>query len=113
MTSVKFAAVVLAAGEGRRAGGYNPLFSFGKDFRFVDRIIWAARSVCEEIRVVGGACFDELKEHVDAHHAGVHLIQNTNWKHGGMFSSVQKGLRGVVCPCFIHPADIPGPQEGT
>lgn len=103
--------MVLAAGEGRRAGGYKPLFSFGKSVRFIDRIICAAQTVCREIRVVGGAYFDDLSEHLTTHHPQVKLIRNLNWKSGGMFSSVQKGLENVDQPCFIHPADIPGPQE--
>ena len=113
MTSIQFASVVLAAGEGRRAGGYKPLFSFDKEVRFIDNIIRSAGAVCAEVRVVGGACFSRLEDHVSSSYPDVTLIRNTRWKSGGMFSSVQKGLDGVDLPCFIHPADIPGPSAAV
>lgn len=111
MTSSAFVCVVLAAGEGSRAGGFKPLFHFDKETRFVDRIIQAAQVVCCEVRVVGGAHVEKLQEHLERHHPAVTLIRNSDWKNGGMFSSVQKGLEGTVCPCFVHPADIPGPSD--
>ncbi len=101
-----FIAVILAAGEGRRAGGYKPLWSLGNR-PVIDHVIEAASSTCSEIRVVGGACFDELESHLGAHWPEVKRIHNRNWKEGGMFSSVQAGLAGCEAPAFIHPADIP------
>jgi CTP:molybdopterin cytidylyltransferase MocA len=99
--------VILAAGQGSRAGGYKPLWGLG-DETVIDRVIKAAASVSRDIRVVGGSNFDELKAHVEANHPQVVLIENTIWK-DGMFSSVQAGVKGLELPTFIHPADIPGP----
>jgi molybdenum cofactor cytidylyltransferase len=110
-TIVLFTGVILAAGEGRRAGGYKPLMPLGAGV-VVDRVIAAAKAVADEIRVVGGSNFEQLEEHVVARWPGVTLVRNTEWERG-MFSSVQKGLAGVVNAAFVHPADIPGPGEGV
>jgi molybdenum cofactor cytidylyltransferase len=107
-----FTAVILAAGEGRRAGGYKPLWSLGNKL-VIDRVIAAASSVCDEVRVVGGARFERLEQHVKEHHKSVTLLRNRNWKAGEMFSSVLKGLQDTMGPVFIHPSDIPGPGAGV
>lgn len=109
--TVSFTCVILAAGEGRRAGGYKPLMPLGRGV-VVDRVIAAAKAVAAEIRVVGGFSFEQLAEHIAARWPGVTLVRNTEWKRG-MFSSVQEGLAGVVNSAFVHPADIPGPGEGV
>lgn len=110
MISLGFISVVLAAGEGRRARGFKPLFRLDESTTFLDRIIRSAETVCSEVRVVGGAYFDRLQEHVRTFHPGVLLLRNADWERGGMFSSVQTGLADIASPCFVHPADIPGPS---
>jgi len=100
-------AVVLAAGEGRRAGGFKPLWPLG-DGAVVDAAIWAASAVCDRVRVVGGACFDRLEAHVSSAHPRVEIVENSAWEAKGMFSSVRIGVRGVDGPCFVHPCDVPG-----
>jgi len=102
-----FSCVILAAGEGSRAGGYKPLWRIG-DGAIIDRVIAAAATVSSEIRVVGGHRFDELRAHIVEAWPGVRLVFNRSWTQG-MFSSVRVGLRGIEQPAFIHPADIPGP----
>lgn len=101
-----FTAVILAAGQGSRAGGYKPLCPLG-DGVVIERIIDAASSVCASIRVVGGAYYEHLHQHLSLTRPEVVLIENPSWQDGGMFSSVRIGLAGVETPVFIHPADIP------
>jgi CTP:molybdopterin cytidylyltransferase MocA len=101
-------AIILAAGEGRRAGGFKPLWFIDKK-RVIDRVIKSASVQCSEIRVVGGYHFSELKSHITANWPGIKVLFNDKWKKGGMFSSIKRGLKGLACPVFIHPADIPGP----
>jgi len=105
---MKFVAVILAAGEGRRAGGFKPLWPLERG-TVIDRVIEAASAVCSEIRVVGGCQFDKLKKHLESGPPEVKLLFNSSWKKGGMFSSIQSGLIDLDFPAFIHPVDIPGP----
>jgi molybdenum cofactor cytidylyltransferase len=103
----QYASVVLAAGEGRRAGGYKPLWRVDGGV-VIDRVIEAAASVCTRIRIVGGHAFDRLRAHVEAlENEKIELVYNAQWERG-MFSSVQLGLEGVETPVFIHPADVFG-----
>jgi molybdenum cofactor cytidylyltransferase len=106
--SERFTAVVLAAGAGRRAGGYKPLMALGEGL-VVDRVLAAASAVASEIRVVGGAELDRLEAHLARRWPTVELVRNAAWDEGGMFSSIRLGLRGVSGPAFVHPADVPGP----
>jgi CTP:molybdopterin cytidylyltransferase MocA len=101
------AAIILAAGAGRRAGGFKPLWPFG-DGLVIDAVIDAARSVCDQVRVVGGAELERLEAHLAQSHPGVELVHNPDWENVGMFSSVQLGARGLDGPAFIHPCDVPG-----
>lgn len=101
------AAIVLAAGAGRRAGGFKPLMPLG-EVAVIDAVITAARSVCDRVRVVGGAEIERLDEHLARHHREVELVRNDDWERGGMFSSVQLGARGLDGPAFVHPCDVPG-----
>jgi CTP:molybdopterin cytidylyltransferase MocA len=100
-------AIILAAGAGRRAGGFKPLWPLG-DRVVIDAVIGSARSVCALIRVVGGAEFERLEKHLARHHPGVELVNNEDWERGGMFSSVRLGVRGLDGPAFVHPCDVPG-----
>lgn len=106
-TAGVFTAIIPAAGEGRRAGGYKPLRRIGS-CAVIDLIIEAASSVCGEVRVVGGACFDELSRYVKEKHPDVALLNNVGWAEGGMFSSIRIGARDLGGPAFVHPADMPG-----
>ena len=90
----ELAAIILAAGAGRRAGGFKPLWPLG-DGAVIDAVIRAAQAVCGRIRVVGGAEYDRLERHLTQHHPGVELVRNRDWDRGGMFSSVRIGVRGL------------------
>ena len=72
-------------------------------------MIEAQASICEYIRVVVGAYYRELEDHISMRHPGVEIVFNERWEDGGMFSSVQLGLAGVDNAAFIQPSDIPGP----
>jgi len=102
----RYACIILAAGEGRRAGGYKPLMPLGEG-TVVDRVI-AAASTIADVRVVGGHGFERLEQHLARRWPGVTVVRNERWERG-MFSSVQAGLEGVETAAFVHPADVPGP----
>jgi molybdenum cofactor cytidylyltransferase len=102
----ELAAIILAAGAGRRAGGFKPLWPLGEGL-VIDAVIDAARTVCAQIRVVGGAEFERLEKHLESY-PGVELVQNEDWARGGMFSSVRLGAKGLEVPTFVHPCDVPG-----
>ena len=74
----------------------------------IDTVIRSAASVCAEIRVVGGASFAALELHLAAQHPDVLLINNANWRAGGMFSSIRAGVADLEGPFLVHPCDIPG-----
>ncbi len=104
---VQYTAVILAAGCGRRAGGFKPLWTVG-DRVVIDIVIASAAAVCSRIRVVGGYAFEKLRAHLkQLGNDRVELVQNEDWARG-MFSSVQVGLRGVDMPVFVHPSDVFG-----
>lgn len=107
MMTASFTSVILAAGEGRRAGGYKPLMELGEGL-VIDRVVDAASEVATEIRVVGGCEFARLAAHLAARWPGAVAVQNAGWARG-MFSSARAGLEGVAGAAFIHPADVPGP----
>lgn len=107
MMEVCYTALILAAGCGRRAGGYKPLWRIAES-AVIDLVIRSAASVCSRIRVVGGYEFQRLKAHLDRFGWDqIELRENTNWT-AGMFSSIQIGLICLDTPVFIHPADVAG-----
>jgi CTP:molybdopterin cytidylyltransferase MocA len=99
--------VILAAGRGRRAGGYKPLMPLG-DGLVIDRVIAAASGIGGRIRVVGGSDFPRLEAHLRTRWPGVEARRNAEWERG-MFSSVRTGLLDLAGAAFVHPADVPGP----
>jgi molybdenum cofactor cytidylyltransferase len=107
MTNAPYTCIILAAGEGRRAGGYKPLMPLGEG-TVVDRVIAAAAGFAGDVRVVGGSEFARLEAHLARRWPGTTVVRNERWERG-MFSSVQVGLAGVAGAAFVHPADVPGP----
>ena len=93
-----FTSVILAAGQGARAGGYKPLWKLGKA-AVIDRVIDTASSICKEVRVIGGYSFNYLKAHLESEYPNVTLLENPNWKEG-MFSSVQ--TKATECDVIRH-----------
>ncbi|MCK9460478.1 MAG: NTP transferase domain-containing protein [Proteobacteria bacterium] len=109
MVDSKYFCIILAAGEGRRAGGYKPLMELGEGL-VIDRVVDAASEVAGEIRVVGGCEFARLEAHLARRWPHAVAVRNARWERG-MFSSARAGLEGVAGAAFIHPADVPGPSR--
>jgi molybdenum cofactor cytidylyltransferase len=104
---VSLSCIILAAGEGRRAGGYKPLMALGRG-TVLDRVVAAALAVSSDVRVVGGFGIERLEAHLAQRPWNVTLVRNASWERG-MFSSVQAGLADVGGAAFVHPCDVPGP----
>jgi len=100
-----YQAVVLAAGQGSRAGGFKP----GLDCGGVPLVVRTARAfagVCDRVWVVTGHRSDEVAALV-AGEAGVAVVFNDQWT-AGMFTSVQAGARKVTADrFFVTPGDLP------
>src|SRR3954467_4949939 len=88
---VTVAAVVLAAGGGRRYGMPKALVEYGGSL-LVERAVATAQAVCDPVLVVLGArAVDVWRE---AQLDGVLLLVNQEWE-TGMASSLRTGLDGL------------------
>jgi CTP:molybdopterin cytidylyltransferase MocA/HD superfamily phosphodiesterase len=101
------AAVILAAGQSVRMGGFKPLLPLGGTpvIERVARLFLAAG--IGHVAVVTGHRAPEIHQAVTP--LKIHCVTNPDYRQG-MFTSVQTGLRNLPCGCaaaFIHPADIP------
>lgn len=105
---MEFTAIILAAGEGRRAHGFKPLFPLKENVTVVEYVIKTALTVCSEVRIVGGAQFKRLSQYLNERNPGIRLIHNRKWRRGGMFSSVLMGIVDVEGAAFVHPVDVVG-----
>ena len=86
------AAVILAAGEGKRYGGPKALINLDGDL-LVDRAVRVARKAgCAPVVVVLGAAADEVARTAALDHAVV--LVNDDWQ-TGMASSLRCGLAAV------------------
>jgi CTP:molybdopterin cytidylyltransferase MocA len=86
------AGIVLAAGEGRRAGGTKALLKIGSE-TFLERIVTAIRGAgCEPVIVVGGA--EGPRVGAEANRLGASFVCNANWQNG-QFSSLRVGSASV------------------
>jgi nicotine blue oxidoreductase len=84
--------IVLAAGEGRRAGGVKALLELGGR-TFLDRVVTAVRGAgCEPVIVVGGA--DSARVEAEARRLGAGFVLNEQWR-DGQFSSLKAGAGSV------------------
>lgn len=89
------AGIVLAAGEGRRAGGVKALLTLGAR-TFLERVVTAVRAAgCEPVIVVGGA--EGPRVEAEARRLGAGFVLNEHWREG-QFSSLRAGTAGA------HPA---------
>lgn len=91
------AAVILAAGGGRRLGGRpKALLTHGREL-LVERAVRTARAGgCESVVVVLGAEADEVRRRADL--AGCVVVVNQDWT-TGMGSSLRVGLAAVPKSC--------------
>jgi len=104
------AAVVLAAGGGRRYGMPKALVEFEGSL-LVERAVRTARSVCDPVLVVLGAQAVDVWRQADLD--GSAVLANKDWE-SGMASSLRVGLDGLrgwpgqVDAALITLVDMPG-----
>ena len=104
------AAVVLAAGGGRRYGMPKALVEYEGSL-LVERAVRTARAVCDPVLVVLGAQAVEVWRQADL--GGSAVLANKDWE-TGMASSLRTGLDGLrgwpdqVDAALITLVDMPG-----
>jgi CTP:molybdopterin cytidylyltransferase MocA len=104
------AAVVLAAGGGRRYGMPKALVEYGGSL-LVERAVRTARSVCDPVLVVLGAQAVDVWRQADL--GGATVLANKDWA-TGMASSLRTGLDGLrgwpgrVDAALVLLVDMPG-----
>jgi CTP:molybdopterin cytidylyltransferase MocA len=104
------AAVVLAAGGGRRYGMPKALVEYGGSL-LVERAVRTARAVCDPVLVVLGAQAVDVWRQADL--GGSAVLANKDWE-SGMASSLRVGLDGLrgwpdqVDAALITLVDMPG-----
>ena len=110
MNSPIVAAVVLAAGGGRRYGMPKALVEYDGSL-LVERAVRTARAVCDPVLVVLGAQAVDVWRRADL--SGAALLANKDWE-SGMASSLRTGLDGLrgwpdqVDAALITLVDMPG-----
>ncbi len=110
MTDPTVAAVVLAAGEGRRYGMPKALVEHGGSL-LVERAVRTARAVCDPVLVVLGAQAVDVWRTADLE--GATVLANRDWE-TGMASSLRTGLDGLrgwpgrVDAALVTLVDMPG-----
>ncbi|TFV88066.1 nucleotidyltransferase family protein [Blastococcus sp. CT_GayMR20] len=110
MDSPIVAAVVLAAGGGRRYGMPKALVEHEGSL-LVERAVRTARAVCDPVLVVLGAQAVDVWQRADL--SGAALLANKDWE-SGMASSLATGLKGAlswpgrVDAVLVTLVDMPG-----
>ncbi len=106
----RVAAVVLAAGGGRRYGMPKALVELGGSL-LVERAVRTARAVCDPVLVVLGARAVDVWRAADLD--GATVLSNGDWE-TGMASSLRTGLEGLlgyparVDAALVTLVDMPG-----
>src|SRR5919107_4885437 len=110
MSAPVLAAVVLAAGGGRRYGMPKALVEYEGSL-LVERAVRTARAVCDPVLVVLGARAVDVWRQADL--GGSAVLANKDWE-TGMASSLRTGLEGLqgwpdqVDAALITLVDMPG-----
>ncbi|MCW2698817.1 MAG: hypothetical protein JWQ45_352 [Blastococcus sp.] len=110
MSSPTVAAVVLAAGGGRRYGMPKALVTYEGSL-LVERAVRTARAVCDQVLVVLGAQAVDVWRRADLE--GATVLANAEWE-SGMASSLRAGLDGLrgwpgrVDAALVTLVDMPG-----
>jgi CTP:molybdopterin cytidylyltransferase MocA len=110
MSAPVLAAVVLAAGGGRRYGMPKALVEYEGSL-LVERAVATARQVCDPVLVVLGAQAVDVWRQADL--GGAAVLANEDWE-TGMASSLRTGLEGLrgwpdrVDAALITLVDMPG-----
>ena len=106
----RVAAVVLAAGGGRRYGMPKALVEYDGSL-LVERAVRTARAVCDPVLVVLGAQAVDVWRRADL--GGATVLANADWE-TGMASSLRTGLEGLrgwparVEAALVTLVDMPG-----
>src|SRR3712207_6826558 len=104
------AAVVLAAGAGRRYGMPKALVEYEGSL-LVERAVRTATAVCDPVLVVLGASAVEVWQRADL--SGATVLANRDWE-TGMASSLRTGLDGLrgwpgqIDAALVQLVDMPG-----
>jgi CTP:molybdopterin cytidylyltransferase MocA len=110
VTPIATAAVVLAAGGGRRYGMPKALVEYEGSL-LVERAVQTARAVCDPVLVVLGARAVDVWRQADLD--GATVLANQDWE-TGMASSLRTGLEGLrgwpgrVDAALLLLVDMPG-----
>jgi CTP:molybdopterin cytidylyltransferase MocA len=110
VSSPTVAAVVLAAGGGRRYGMPKALVTYEGSL-LVERAVRTARAVCDQVLVVLGAQAVDVWRRADLE--GATVLANAEWE-SGMASSLRAGLDGLrgwpgrVDAALVTLVDMPG-----
>jgi molybdenum cofactor cytidylyltransferase len=109
----RVAGVILAAGEGRRAGRNKGLLEIG-GVTFIEKVAIPLREAgCEPVLVVGGADADAVQE--ESERLGLSFVVNENWRRG-QFSSLKTGLSHLAtgaAGAFVALVDHPFVADET
>jgi len=106
------AGIVLAAGEGKRAGGVKALLTLGGR-TFLDRVVTAMREAgCENVIVVGGA--DGARVEAEASRLAAGFVLNEQWSKG-QFSSLRAAANALPAgtAALVALVDHPAVKTGT
>ncbi len=107
--AVRIAAIVLAAGEGRRLGGTKALLRFGGESFLARACRLLARADVDPVIAVLGHDAARVREEAGLPHAAL-LIENARYR-GGMLGSVLCGLdaaeKAGAEAVLLHPVDHP------
>lgn len=104
------AALVLAAGGGRRYGMPKALVEYEGSL-LVERAVRTARAVCDPVLVVLGAAMVEVWQRADL--GGATVVGNRDWE-SGMASSLRTGIAGLqalgsgIDAALVLLVDVPG-----
>lgn len=115
MNSPSVAAVVLAAGGGRRYGMPKALVEYQGSL-LVERAVRTARAVCDPVLVVLGARALDVWRSADLD--GATVLANADWA-SGMASSLRTGLEGLrgwparIDAALVLLVDMPGMTAGA
>jgi CTP:molybdopterin cytidylyltransferase MocA len=110
LSAPTIAAVVLAAGGGRRYGMPKALVEYDGSL-LVERAVRTARTVCDPVLVVLGARAAEVWRRADLD--GATVLDNPDWE-SGMASSLRTGIHGLrgwpgrIDAALVLLVDMPG-----
>jgi CTP:molybdopterin cytidylyltransferase MocA len=112
---MRVAAIVLAAGEGRRMGGPKALLTFGDETSLARVCRLLARPGVASVIAVLGAEAGRVRAEARLP-AGVELVVNERWREG-MLTSVWAGLDAAEAlgaeAVLLHPVDNPFVEPAT